>query len=227
MTTMPSSRRRSAQLVLATPRQARSQAGLAKMLQVGRELIEASGNLDDLSINSIVEQAGTSIGAFYRRFENKDVFFDVVQDMVMTKGLEYLRDVVEHEAVWQSNDPGTIADAVVALYVLAFRRNRGIYHASLLRSSQRKTTWDVVKRTNEEGLKLIVPRLVDVLAAGRRMSTPRLAALEFEVRVALQFLVGMLVNSLLNDPGPLSLTSRKLVPSMQMHFRRSLNLQER
>ncbi len=42
------------------------------MLQAGRELIEASGNLDDLSINDIVERAGTSIGAFYRRFDNKD-----------------------------------------------------------------------------------------------------------------------------------------------------------
>ncbi|CAE6920905.1 TetR/AcrR family transcriptional regulator [Paraburkholderia domus] len=227
MTTTQSRRRGSAQPLLATPRQARSQVGLAKMLQVGRELIEASGNLDDLSINSIVEQAGTSIGAFYRRFDNKDVFFDVVQDMVLTEDLEYLRDVVEHEAAWQSDDAGTIADAVVALYVQAFRRNRGLYHASLLRSSQRKTTWDVVKRTNEEALKLIVPRLVAVLSAGRRISAPRLAALEFEVRVALQFLVGMLVNNLLNDPGPLSLTSRKLVPSMQTHFRRSLSLQGR
>ncbi|MFM0279843.1 TetR/AcrR family transcriptional regulator [Paraburkholderia sediminicola] len=227
MTTTPLRRRKSAQPALATPRQARSQAGLAKMLQVGRELIEASGNLDDLSINSIVEQAGTSIGAFYRRFDNKDVFFDVVQDMVLTDNLEYLRDLVEQEAAWQSNDAGTIADAVVDLYVQAFRDNRGLYHASLLRSSQRKTTWDAVKQTNEEALKLIVPRLVAVLGAGRRMSGPRLAALEFEVRVALQFLVGMLVNSLLNDPGPLSLTSRKLVPSMQTHFRRSLNLQGR
>jgi hypothetical protein len=190
MTTTPLRRRKSAQPALATPRQARSQAGLAKMLQVGRELIE-------------------------------------VQDMVLTDNLEYLRDLVEHEAAWQSNDAGTIADAVVDLYVQAFRDNRGLYHASLLRSSQRKTTWDAVKQTNEEALKLIVPRLVAVLGAGRRMSAPRLAALEFEVRVALQFLVGMLVNSLLNDPGPLSLTSRKLVPSMQTHFRRSLNLQGR
>ena len=67
------------------------------MLQAGRELIEASGNLDDLSINDIVERAGTSIGAFYRRFDNKDAFFDVLQDAAMEAGLEHVREAVERD----------------------------------------------------------------------------------------------------------------------------------
>ncbi len=57
------------------------------MLQTGRDLIEAIGNLDELSVPDIVERSGTSIGAFYRRFDSKDVFFDAVQDRVMKEGL--------------------------------------------------------------------------------------------------------------------------------------------
>lgn len=209
---------------VSEPRQARSQAGLANMLQAGRELIEASGNLDDLSINDIVDRAGTSIGAFYRRFENKDAFFEVVQDRVMSEGLDYVRDMLEREPLWRSNDPAAIADAVVAFYVLVFRRNRGLYHASLLRSSQRKASWDTAKEANREVLMQFVPPLVEALQDARGAKSADAAALEFEVRASLQMITSMLVNSVLNDPGPLSLTSRRLRPWLQTQFRRSLLL---
>jgi len=149
MTSTPARKRESSSSI-AAPRQTRSQLGLVKMLQAGRELIEASGNLDNLSINDIVDRAGTSIGAFYRRFDNKDAFFEVVQGQVMAEGLAYVRDMLEREPVWRSNDAGALADATVAFYVMVFRRNRGLYHASLLRSSQLKPSWDAAKEANRE-----------------------------------------------------------------------------
>ncbi|CAB3797694.1 hypothetical protein LMG28688_04586 [Paraburkholderia caffeinitolerans] len=193
------------------------------MLEAGRDLIEASGNVDDLSISDIVERAGTSIGAFYRRFDNKDVFFEVVQDRVMTENLEVVRAELAGHAAWRSADAGTLADAVVALYVRAFRRNRGLYHASLLRSSQRKGSWNPIKETSEEVLGMIVPRLVAALNEARGRSVKR-SALDFEVRAALQLVIGLLVNSMLHDPGPLALSSRRLGPYLQMQFRRCLGL---
>src|ERR1700722_5490203 len=116
MTSTPAHKRKSSSAI-AAPRQTRSQLGLVKMLQAGRELIEASGNLDELSINEIVERAGTSIGAFYRRFDNKDAFFEVVQNRVMAEGLGYARELVERDAVWRSGDASAVADAIVAFYV--------------------------------------------------------------------------------------------------------------
>jgi AcrR family transcriptional regulator len=189
---------------IAAPLQTRSQQGLVRMLQAGRELIETSGNLDDLSINDIVERAGTSIGAFYRRFDNKDSFFEVVQDAAMEEGLAYVRETVERDPAWRSNDAGTLADAVISFYVATFRRNRGLYHASLLRASQRKSSWDAVKSTNHEVLAIVVPRLVSALAQSRGIKSDDNAtqSLEFEVRATLQMILGMLVNSVLNDPGP-------------------------
>jgi AcrR family transcriptional regulator len=212
---------------IAAPRQTRSQQGLVRMLQAGREMLEASGNLDDLSINDIVERAGTSIGAFYRRFDNKDSFFEVVQDAVMQEGLEHVRETVERDPAWRSNDAGTLADAVISFYVMTFRRNRGLYHASLLRASQRKASWDAVKSTNHEVLAIIVPRLVSALARSRgvvKVDAGTAQSLEFEVRATLQMILGMLVNSVLNDPGPLSLSSRQLRVWLQIRLRRCLGL---
>jgi AcrR family transcriptional regulator len=221
MTTSESRSRPGPQAALVSPRQARSQIGLEKMLVAGRELIEAAGNLDDLAITDIVERSGTSIGAFYRRFESKDTFFELVQHRVMEEGLEFVRDMVANAADWRSGDAGRIADAIVAMYLQAFRRNRGLYHASLLRVARPQATWDVVKEANREALALIVPPLVAALARERKAEP---ATLEFDVQAALQLILGMLVNIVLNDPGPLSLASRRLGPWLTTQFRRSLNL---
>lgn len=228
MTTTSPRSREAQPSTIAPPRQTRSQQGLVRMLQAGRELIEASGNLDDLSINDIVERAGTSIGAFYRRFDNKDSFFDVLQDAAMAEGLEHVRETVERDPAWRSNDAATLADAIISFYVMTFRRNRGLYHASLLRASQRKASWDAVKSTNHEVLALIVPRLVGALAQARGVKTDESTtrSLEFEVRATLQMILGMLVNSVLNDPGPLSLSSRQLRPWLQIRLRRCLGLSD-
>lgn len=226
MTTTSSRSRETQPSAVAAPRQTRSQQGLVRMLQAGRELIEASGNLDDLSINDIVERAGTSIGAFYRRFDNKDSFFEVVQDAAMEEGLEQVREAVERDPAWRSNDAGMLADATISIYVQAFRRNRGLYHASLLQASQRKASWDAVKATNHEAQALIVPRLVAALALARGVKPDEATAraLDFEVRATLQLILGMLVNSVLNDPGPLSLTSGRLRAWLQNRLRRCFGL---
>jgi len=209
---------------LALPKQARSQIGLEKMLQAGRELIEASGNLDDLSITDIVERSGTSIGAFYRRFDNKDTFFDVVIDRVMTESLDHLRDMIAKQPEWRSGNARLVADAIVDMYLQSFRRNRGLYHASLLRVSRPRATWDVVKEANRDVLTLIVPPLAAAITKERRAQKADAEPIEFEIQVALQLILGMLVNIVLNDPGPLTLTSRRLGPWLKTQFQRCLVL---
>jgi len=209
---------------LAVPRQARSQIGLEKMLQAGHELIEASGNLDDLSITDIVERSGTSIGAFYRRFDSKDMFFDVVLDRAMTQGRDRIRDMVASDSEWRSGDARKVADAIVEMYVQLFRRNRGLFHASLLRVSRPKATWDIVKEANRDVLALIVPPLVEAIVKERKAKKADAGPIEFEVQAALQLILGMLVNSVLNDPGPLSLSSRRLAPWLKTQFCRCLVL---
>jgi AcrR family transcriptional regulator len=203
------------------PRQTRSHASLRKMLVAGRELLDETGDLARFSIADIVERAGTSVGAFYRRFDNKDALFDAVQDSALNEGIAWVEQRVASRAEWRSNDAGILADEIVLLYVRAFRTNRGLYHASLLRASQRGDAWQAVKLGNRQVLELIVPPLAAALISQGLASRSQA---EFEVRAALQMVVGMLVNSVLNDPGPLSLTSRRLPAYLMRQFRRLLAL---
>lgn len=209
---------------LAQPQQARSQIGLLKMLHAGRELIEECGNLADLSVADIVERSGTSTGAFYRRFESKEKFFDVVQEQVMRSSVNQVREMMMNDSEWQLGDARSIADAVVQMYVRAFRRNRGLYHASLIRGSRPGTAWDPVKEANREALTLVAPPLVAALVRERGVPDRQIGTVEFEVHSVVQMIVGMLVNIVLNDPGPLSLNDRRLPSWLQIRFRRCLNL---
>jgi AcrR family transcriptional regulator len=207
--------------VARAPQQTRSHASLRKMLVAGRELLDETGDLARFSIADIVERAGTSVGAFYRRFDNKDALFDAVQEAALSEGIAWVEARVTSRAEWQSGNPAILADEIVRLYVRAFRTNRGLYHASLLRASQRSNAWDAVKLGNRRVLDLVVPPLAAALSA--RGGTTRSQA-DFEVRAALQMIIGMLVNSVLNDPGPLSLTSRRLPTYLMQQFRRLLVL---
>ena len=59
-------------------RQVRSEATFQALVQAGRAALE-SGGLDKVSIGELARLSNTSVGAFYGRFENKEVFFTVVQ----------------------------------------------------------------------------------------------------------------------------------------------------
>jgi AcrR family transcriptional regulator len=68
------------------PRQRRSEETLARFVGATRRLL-GERPFDKITVNEIVQQAGSSVGAFYARFTDKDAL------------LEYLRDVSASEAV--------------------------------------------------------------------------------------------------------------------------------
>jgi AcrR family transcriptional regulator len=53
------------------PRQARTQKALVRLLDAAQELLEEKG-FDDVSVAEVATRAGTSVGALYRRFKDKD-----------------------------------------------------------------------------------------------------------------------------------------------------------
>lgn len=202
------------------PRQQRSERSLEQMLLAGRAMLEERGNLDELSIGDLTRQAGTSVGAFYRRFENKEAFFAVVQTMVLEQAIDVVRQSLATDPVWRDGPPEAIGDRIVELYLRGFRRNQGIYHASLLRVPGKEELWDPVKRSNVTVLDMVVPPLTAHLPPRPGIDW------DFEVRSALQCIVGMLVNIVLHDPGPLRLKDRRLLGYLQRQFRRSLGLRD-
>lgn len=201
--------------------QVRSEQSLQKMLAAGRALIEEKGNLDDLSITELTAKAGTSVGAFYRRFENKEGFFAVVQEAVLEEMRETMQHAVATEAVWQDGPATAIADRMMELYVRNFQQNRGLFHASLLHLPGREAAWSPVRESNVRALDLLLPLLIAHLPASSKG-----VDWDFEARVAMQAIVGMLVNIVLNDPGPLHLRDKHFAAHVKRQFRRALGLPE-
>jgi AcrR family transcriptional regulator len=83
------------------PKQRRSHATLTRLLQAAQELLEERP-FSDVSVSDIVERAGSSVGAFYARFEDKQAL------------LESLREAFERDTAGQSRDLLTSRDGDAA-----------------------------------------------------------------------------------------------------------------
>lgn len=73
------------------PRQARSAATLARVLQAAEELASSSG-LEEMTINGVAERAGVSVGSIYRRFEGKEQLITALTERMLEQREEYVAE---------------------------------------------------------------------------------------------------------------------------------------
>jgi len=177
--------------------QARSEATFQALIEAGRKALD-NKTFDEMTVEDIARAAGASVGAFYGRFKNKEAFFSAIQE-IMVRDIEgRLRAVLADPATEAASDVEFIA-TVAKFSVGVFRTHRGLYTASFKHSSSRPGAWSPIRRLGYNVSGLIAERLVPRLRRARRTASER------EVRVGMQFVNGLLVNAVLNDPGPLSL----------------------
>jgi AcrR family transcriptional regulator len=206
--------------VVRPPLQSRSEKSLGKMVAACRALAEERGNLDDISLNEIVARAGTSIGAFYGRFKDKEAFLGYVLEVALGEAEGVMERSIAEESVWQTGPAQAIVERVVCSYVSQFRLNRGLFRGFLRHYSARNARDNPMRDANRRVYGQVVPWLVGQL--GDRAEDTAI----FEVRAALQFMVGTLANILLNDPGPLHLDDEALEPHLNRMMVRYLGLPE-
>lgn len=193
-------------------RQARSEATFKALLQAGREALE-QGALESMTISDLARAAGASVGAFYGRFENKDVFFSAVQHLVVAEaeqGFRALLDKLERDGASVTRFLETVAGSAVTL----FRENRGLYRAAFKHSSAQPGAWTPFKQLGWTNASLLVERLLP------RLAREGVACDAMQIRVAAQFVNSLLVNATINDPGPIRLDD----PAMVEHITRFLCL---
>ena len=63
------------------PKQTRSRRTLERIVQASLDILEREGP-DGLTVQAIVERAGSSVGSFYARFGGKDDLLEYVGDRV-------------------------------------------------------------------------------------------------------------------------------------------------
>lgn len=178
------------------------------MLEAGRALLRTR-TADALTIQDVCASAGVTSGAFYGRFAGKDAFLGAL--LAMTG-----RDV--HEAMLrllrelETTDAGF--EAAVQRLMREMRRQM-LRHSGVLRAAlmqpRAQEVWQPFKQRREAFVEQVLPLL-------ERLHGRPSEALRERIRFAFQLAVGTLLNAVLNDPGPLLLTSRKLDTELAAAF---------
>lgn len=186
--------------------QARSQATFSALIQAGRQVMGAK-DFEAVTINEIARAAGASIGAFYGRFSNKEVFFSAIQEITVSDIEAGMRVLLAQPAVKQAGD-NEFLFAIARFWVGFYRTHRGLYVASFKHSRTRPGAWTPFKRLGRNLVSLVIKQFAPRL---QRLRKPRS---EREIRIAFQFVNGLLVNAVVNDPGPLSLDDAEMERSV-------------
>jgi AcrR family transcriptional regulator len=113
------------------PRQLRSEETLAKMLRAGRDLIGQHGSFDLVLISDVIRTAGTSTGAFYCRFKDKDAFLASVLEAAFTEIRADAETRFRDDPSWQAGTAAAFMAHIVRQYVVICRRNEGMFKAVL------------------------------------------------------------------------------------------------
>lgn len=185
-----------------TPRQqARSEATFRALVAAGSRALEER-DFDAMAIGDIARRAGVSVGAFYGRFENKEAFFSAIQEITVAGIEAQLEATLAGPAARRARAAQLLA-RVARFSVGVFRAHRGFYVASSKHSSMRPGAWSPVRRLGHRVAERVAARLAPRLAAEGHPASER------EIRIALQFMNGLLVNAVLNAPGPLSIDDRE------------------
>lgn len=190
-------------------RQARSEMTFQALIKAGRDAL-TSGSVDEMTIGDIAKAAGTSVGAFYGRFENKEVFFSVLQQFVVAEIWERVQKLLSD---LDTRDAPAVEflETIAKRWTSIFRENRGLYQATVKHASTRPGAWTPLKHLGWNTSGVIAEKLVSRLPE---------TADDLLVRQAMQFVNGLLVNATINDPGPIGLDD----PALDEHLTRFLCL---
>jgi AcrR family transcriptional regulator len=185
-------------------RQQRSLRSALAMLDAGRSLLQ-DRSLEDLSIEAVCQAAGTTVGAFYGRFEHKLAFFITMQRIQTMRSQAVIGDLVRRHA---SDSAGldALCEEMVSITVRNFRSNQGVLRASLQHTKE--GMWDLFKESGNRYRAVLEKQIAPHLGA-HRPSVRRLRIL-----FAYQALAGVLVHATLNNPGPLGLDDDQLIPEL-------------
>ncbi|MCZ4098697.1 MULTISPECIES: TetR/AcrR family transcriptional regulator [unclassified Streptomyces] len=73
------------------PRQARSAATLARVLQAAEEIASSAG-LEEMTMTGVAQRAGVAVGSIYRRFDNKEQLVTALSERMLERREEYVAE---------------------------------------------------------------------------------------------------------------------------------------
>ncbi|HME68484.1 MAG TPA: TetR/AcrR family transcriptional regulator [Myxococcota bacterium] len=119
---------------VVTPKQARSEETLRRILEAAESLIEEKG-LADASIPEIVRRAGSSVGGFYARLQDKNALLRALEERFFSDLSERLERLADAQR-WRAASLPEIVAACAEELVCVTRQRRNLIQAFLFRASQ-------------------------------------------------------------------------------------------
>jgi len=143
------------------PRQARSQATLDRILDAAEALV-AEKSFEDTTVAEVVRRAGSSVGAFYTRFRDKEGLLHALYDRYLQEATATTDTALDPQR-WDGAAVPEILSAVVRFLVSVYRERRGLMRIFVTRNHS-----DAEFQIRRDRLSLhVVTRLSRLLLARR------------------------------------------------------------
>lgn len=114
------------------PQQHRSQETLDRILDAAEHVLD-SKSFSEATLVEIMEQAGVTVGAFYRRFPDKDALLHLMDERFFAE-LYQRADALLDPARWTNHSAPDIVRAFAREAVDMWRQRRGLLRSLLLRA---------------------------------------------------------------------------------------------
>jgi AcrR family transcriptional regulator len=114
------------------PRQARSRETLDRILDAAETLVSEKG-FEDATVAEIVRRAGSSVGAFYTRFRDKEGLLYALYERYLEQAIATADDALD-PARWTGTPVPEMLEAVVGFLVRVYREQGGLIRAFVVRN---------------------------------------------------------------------------------------------
>jgi len=166
------------------PQQSRSQETLGRILDAAERVLDEK-SFGDATLAEIMDRAGVTVGAFYRRFPDKDALLHHLDERFFNELRDHADEVLDPRR-WEGEPLGRIIPHVTSIAVPLYRMRRGLLRTLFIRARTDAKIQASAREINNR----YIERLL-ALAEGRRTEISHPAP---EVAIALGFrmLVGAL-----------------------------------
>ena len=187
-------------------KQSRSQKTRDRLLAAGFKLLRRK-HFDELSVADIARAANCAVGSFYQRFFDKDQYFFALAELRRTQSRAQLEDW------YQDVKLGSIVERAIEREFDFVLEHPDFWRAALRRGTTDPAFWEEFRALG----KTSVDRFIEVYETllGRELKVDE----QERIRFAFQMVRGTMNNTLINQPGPLSLEDAGFRRQIERAFR--------
>lgn len=141
------------------PRQARSRETMTQILDAAAQILE-SKTFEELTLTEVVQRAGTSVGAFYGRFKDKEGLLHALDERFFQEFERGFYDLI-HQPGWAAQPLPCLIRQTVGFLAAMYGKNRGVLRSLNLKA--RLYGDSRFKEREQRAWNELFPQLQDIL----------------------------------------------------------------